>query len=506
MCYNLEPRSRDWYDSDDDDGSGADTATGCSDTLLFPLYLLGGILLMYLVPVLLVLCLIGYGIHTIYTRAKTFVKTAKRTHLALIMAAILVVEALVCVFLYLQIRSLPSVRNSELFRATALSTTSIRADGPATANPRPPAGAGAPSYAPHLAGTPIPSYAPTPGRTARIFPVVVDDFETKPGQGQTSFFFTRLEGDRGAINDAVLTFDRGQATTTVSAKRTWGGAWMSLNHPIREALPINLGMILPSQILPPYQSAVTGVTAQIAASTQGRTFRLELKEHGAFRWQDEVILSGGRQVVAFDLPALGEVNELVWVLDRATPGDFVVLDSLAFTATTQITDTATAAFVWSLAQLLANADPASGLVRDKARDASGEFDAVPATGGLAAAAALAAQLGIISQEDAIQIVSRIADTLLNDLPRYRRLVAALGQDRGLRQADHRPGHRAQLGGFGDCSYQPAHRTASSRAGHVRHGSDAPRYWLEQIGDTPRDLAWLHRLGRVDTLRVGQLLG
>ena len=148
---------------------------------------------------------------------------------------------------------------------------------------------------------------------------------------------------------------------------------------------------------------------------------MELKEHGAFRWQDEVILSGGQQVVAFDLPALGEVNELVWVLDHAAPGDFVVLDSIAFTATTQITDTATAAFVWSLAQLLSNADPASGLVRDKARDASGEFDAVPATGGLAAATALAAQLGVISHEDAVQIVSRIADTLLNDLPRFEGL-------------------------------------------------------------------------------------
>jgi hypothetical protein len=218
-----------------------------------------------------------------------------------------------------------------------------------------------------------------------------------------------------------MDWGRGQVTATIAANATWGGGWLSLNHPGREGLPIDFGAILPPQILPPYQSRISGLSAQIVRGTPGRIFRLELKERGAFRWTGEIVLTGGRQVVAFDLPALGEVNELVWVLDRAAPGDFVVLDSLAFTATTQITDTATAAFVWSLALLLNNADPASGLVRDKARDASGEFDAVPATGGLAAAAVLAAQLGVISHEDAVQIVSRIADTLLNDLPRFEGL-------------------------------------------------------------------------------------
>jgi hypothetical protein len=70
----------------------------------------------------------------------------------------------------------------------------------------------------------------------------------------------------------------------------------------------------------------------------------------------------------------------VWVLDRATSGDFVVLDSIAVTTTTQITDTATAAFVWSYGQLLSNWNPVTGLVRDKAKDASGEFDAVQLNG------------------------------------------------------------------------------------------------------------------------------
>ena len=71
----------------------------------------------------------------------------------------------------------------------------------------------------------------------------------------------------------------------------------------------------------------------------------------------------------------------------AAAGDTVVLDSIAFTATTPITDTATAAFVWSYGQLLNNWNPTTGLVRDKAKDASGAFDAIQATGSLAAATA-----------------------------------------------------------------------------------------------------------------------
>ena len=44
--------------------------------------------------------------------------------------------------------------------------------------------------------------------------------------------------------------------------------------------------------------------------------------------------------------------------------------------------------------LLNNWNPATGLVRDKAKDASGEFDAIQATGSLAAATAIAEQLAL----------------------------------------------------------------------------------------------------------------
>ena len=267
--------------------------------------------------------------------------------------------------------------------------------------------------------TPTPT--PSPIGAPRSISILLDDFSPQPRQGEAVYPFNRLEGDRGAVNNSVMEWGRGQVTTTIAAGNTWGGGWMSLNHPMREGLPINFSAILPAQIQPEYQSRITDITARIVRATPGRTLRLELKDHGTFRWTGETILIGGEQVASFGLPALGDVNELVWVLDRASAGDTIVVDNIAFTATTRIVDTPTAAFTWSYGQLLSNWDPATGLVRDKARDASGEFDAIQATGSLAAATAQADQLGIISRADAIRIVNTISDTLLLDLPRFHGL-------------------------------------------------------------------------------------
>jgi hypothetical protein len=77
--------------------------------------------------------------------------------------------------------------------------------------------------------------------------------------------------------------------------------------------------------------------------------------------------------------------------------------------------------VWSYGMLLSNWNPKTGLARDKAKDASGEFDAIQATGSLAAATAVAEQLGVISHLDAIQMVNKICDALLFNLPRLHGL-------------------------------------------------------------------------------------
>ena len=262
---------------------------------------------------------------------------------------------------------------------------------------------------------------PAPTSAKHSMTILLDDFDPQPYQGESVYYYNRLGGDRGAVNHSSLDWGNGQVTTTISPGNSWGGVWMSLNHPIREELSIDFAAIVPAQVLPPYQSQITGITAVIVDGTPGRTFKLELKNRGELHWKKEIILNGGPQVVRSDLPVLGNINEFLWVLDDASAGDHVVLESVSFTATTQITEPATAAFVWSYGMFLNNWNPATGLVRDKAKDASGAFDAIQATGSLAAATAVAEQLGIVTRADAVQIVDKISGTLLLDLPRFHGL-------------------------------------------------------------------------------------
>lgn len=256
-----------------------------------------------------------------------------------------------------------------------------------------------------------------------ISPVVimVDDFAPQPYQGQSIYFYNRLEGDRGALNDAIVTWGQRQVTLKIASSKDWGGIWLSLNHPISEKQPVTFSAVLPSPILPTFQSQITHLNAEIASGSSGKTLKFELKEDAAIRWMQKIVLSGERQSLNVDLPVLGKITEFVIVLENAAPNDTVVIDQLSFLATTPITDTAEAAFVWSYGMLLNNWNPTTGLIRDNGKFPSGVFEAIQSTGSLAAATALAYQLGVIERADAIEIVHKISDTLLIDVPRFHGL-------------------------------------------------------------------------------------
>jgi beta-glucosidase len=399
--HMMEPRSDDWYEESDryPDQSHFDW----SQVLLFPIYLV-------LAPIFFVVLALVSGLFTgglllasVYSEIKGGVKDIRVTKELFVGAGLLFAAILAFVCLHRCLgTSTPTPPPSSV--PTDTSTPSFVASVPPTNTWTP---------------SPVPTVAPT--RLYHSFEILVDDFAPQPLSGADAYFYNRLGGDRGAINDSRLTWGRGVVTTTLRSGRSWGGAWMSLNHPIREAIPIDASALLPTQIRPAYQSQITGIAVDVRDGTPGRTLKLELKGQGAARWVGQFDLHGGPQAVRADLPPLGQINEFVWVLDRASAGDSVEIGRVSLTATTQITDTAIQAFVWSYGMLLNNWDPATGLVRDKSREASGEFDAIQATGGLAAATAMAEQLGIVSHADAVHLVSTISDTLLLDLPRFHGL-------------------------------------------------------------------------------------
>ena len=251
--------------------------------------------------------------------------------------------------------------------------------------------------------------------------ILVDDFKPQHDQWNSTYDYDRFDSGRGVLNYSKLTWGNGQVKATISSGNFWGGIWFCLNHSSGECLPINFSAILPKQVTSTYQSHITGINVEIAKGTPGRTFRVELIDHGNKRWSSEIILTGGKQTISRNLPVLGNINQIVVVLDHAVPGDYVILTKISLTASTKITDPARAAFVWSYGMLLNNWNPNSGLVREKAKDPSGTFDSIPATGSLAAATALAKQLGVVNQTNAVKIVNKINSTLIKKIPRFHGL-------------------------------------------------------------------------------------
>ncbi len=251
--------------------------------------------------------------------------------------------------------------------------------------------------------------------------ILVDDFHPQPIQGDDAYFYNRLGGDRGALGEAVLNY--GQDSVTARITGTWGGMWTSLNHLQREGLPTDLSALLPDVISDSHQVQVTELVIEIADSrvtSLNGSLKLELKNGDTVtNWVTNTKLTGNPQILTYTLPSMTDTTTLIWLLDQVNPNDFVEIDRISLTAVTPITNIAEQAFTWSYGMLLNNWDPNSGLVRDRANFPGGVFDAVQATGSLAAATAVAHQLDLVNYQDAANIVTQISNTLLLDVPRYK---------------------------------------------------------------------------------------
>ena len=92
-----------------------------------------------------------------------------------------------------------------------------------------------------------------------------------------------------------------------------------------------------------------------------------------------MLLSGGPQDVQFDLPLLGEIRNLNWLV-KGNAGDYVVVKKVELTVDIASLSTAKQAFLWSYAMLLANFNASTGLTRDRANFPAGAFDNISASG------------------------------------------------------------------------------------------------------------------------------
>jgi hypothetical protein len=170
MCYMIDPRSDDNYGLSDD----AELAYSWqwSDIVWFLLFLL---CVLFILPLLPLLLLVAYALSKPFSMIWGKISHVKRSHLALILALIMVVEALACVFLYRQILPLmppkPQPISTAMPRrgaAPLVTTAPSRPPRPSsTSTPVPTSTPAAPLQAPL---TPFAAYAPPSSET----PVAVE--------------------------------------------------------------------------------------------------------------------------------------------------------------------------------------------------------------------------------------------------------------------------------------------------------------------------------------------
>ncbi|MBK6847785.1 MAG: hypothetical protein IPG96_09695 [Proteobacteria bacterium] len=273
---------------------------------------------------------------------------------------------------------------------------------------------------------------------------LVDEHDTPlPAPLPAGWYFNAMGGDRGVLNAGDIRYGRDGASAyraevvskAPGAQWTWGGMWYALIRQNDDDVPLDFRAIFGPHVASAYQGQVVGlrVAVKSASSLTGNSdliLRLEAKStSGAVRasWSFPLAAQTYPKVftAAVDPAALGAVEQLLWVVDRAQPGDAVSVDSVQLVTRVPALPAEEEAFLWSYAWLMANYNPATGMVKDKSRDGrlpaqyggGDSMESVPATAKTAKIVYYAYRKGYLAQAQAVAIITKIADTLLRVVPR-----------------------------------------------------------------------------------------
>ncbi len=247
------------------------------------------------------------------------------------------------------------------------------------------------------------------------YTVLVDDYTALPLQGeQEEFaFFNRVRGDRGKIDPAgvgVVDLGPGFVEARTLTDAGFAGMFNSVNHALREGQPLDFKALLPARIQAEFQYQATSLRFEIEDG-QGR-FDVELvnpEKDKVFTHSE--FLTGGPVSLRIPLEdPPNQVQGLNWLI-VGDAGSFVRIKRIELEVQGPNLGYLEG-FLWPYAALLSNYSETTGLTRDRAAFPEGDFDGVNTSGGQAAAAAVAAKLGVISVDAAREIVSGTASALL----------------------------------------------------------------------------------------------
>ena len=287
------------------------------------------------------------------------------------------------------------------------------------------------------------SYAST-----SVWCVVDDHVRPLPGEPPNGWFYNQIGGDRGLLSD-ISVDPGGEAAYSRSSDSVyrgeilrhsghWGslGMWYALGRPASDSPSLDPTAIYHSVILPAFQPRLTGIDVVVSSieSPAGRDdleFKVELKGHNAqghqtlrgdWKWSGREQLLAGTFPKTFSVDikpeALGgDAGVVLWMLDGATLGDAIEVDSVRLRVEMPELPIADEALLTSLGMLLHNYDDSTGMVQDRSSFPRGDFENVTATAKLAKILAMALEMGFVEDAAAKSIIAKIAETLLNVVPR-----------------------------------------------------------------------------------------
>jgi len=267
------------------------------------------------------------------------------------------------------------------------------------------------------------------------YSVVVDDHDTPPPtDGQ---YLNYTGGDRGVLNASDVAYtqdgDSAYAATVVNnpGSWTWGGMWYSLLRVDQDNLPLDFGAIFGPYVKPEYQGKITAVELAVDSLTSpshniGLQLTIELKDEtealvGTRTWTDLASLS----YPAVFTWTLTEEHQrpwkiVAWKLDSAQVEDSISVDHIGLKALlpdSTAVPTERQAFLWTYSWLMANYNPETGMVEDRSSFVSQDRENVSATAKAAKIIYYAYKMGYTIHADAEAVITKIADTLINTVPR-----------------------------------------------------------------------------------------
>ena len=257
---------------------------------------------------------------------------------------------------------------------------------------------------------------------------IIDDHNKKlPNFGE---YYNEVGGDRGLLNEGQMSYWwNGDSVYTVKTEWmpgswTWGGMWYSLNGINRDNVPLDFKAIYGPYVKSEHQGEITEVEIKVNSVVSPLDnpyikLRVELKDS-----YDRMICSKTWQPVTpatykWALPeqCKREVKLILWIIDMAVIGDSVSVDRVRLKTQVPELSTEEQAFLWTYSWLMSNYDASTGMVQDRSNFGVGDFENITATAKTAKIVYYAYKKGYTEKSDAEAIITKIADTLINTVPR-----------------------------------------------------------------------------------------